>query len=138
MEHHKTNNWIKIFLLVTFFAFFFYGCYKDNQQELYDFVKNISNNPNSSSSCDTTNITFSGMINPIIQQNCIVCHGSSYAITGGGISLQTGTDVAGNRAKIAVVITSTSNPMPPGGNNPLSSCQIKQIQMWINYGAPLN
>ena len=111
------------------------GCYWDNEEELY---------PDGTTSCDTTNVTFSGTVFPIIQSNCISCHGGT--APSGNILLE---DYAGvsKQAKIAagqpgslygaVSHASGNSPMPQNGT-PLSDCEVKQIKAWIDAGTPDN
>ncbi len=129
---------IKSILLAFIILFIFTGCYKDNEQELYQFTSILDTTK--TSGCDTSNLTYAGKIEPIIQQNCIVCHGSSYQTMGGGFNLQTVTAIAAiakNNNRLYNAVTSTTNLMPKGGNK-LSDCQILQIQTWVNKGAPIN
>ncbi len=110
------------------------GCYYDNEEELYP-------NP---PECDTTNVTFSGTILPIIENNCKVCHGSGSQQ--GGILLEDYTSISA-AAKIpagqpgslygAVSHNPGNYPMPKGGLQ-LSDCNIKKIETWINAGTPNN
>ena len=99
-----------IFSLATIaiFSYFISGCYYDNEEALY---------PELSSSCDTTNITFSGTIVPILSSNCYSCHSDANATAfGGSIHLEAIADVRTNSAKILVSINQTgAKPMPPSG-----------------------
>src|SRR5690348_11891037 len=52
------------------------GCYYDVAEELY---------PSSEIFCDTTNVTYSGKVLPLIQNNCYTCH--SGASPSGNVSL---------------------------------------------------
>ena len=105
------------------------GCYYDNEEELYQYYyqQNI---------CDTVDVSFKNDIFPIVQGNCAVsgCHVSS---GGNGILLENYAQV---KAKVdngsfhnRVVV---KRDMPP--NQPLTDCQISQIDSWINQGAPDN
>ena len=111
------------------------SCYYDNSQELY---------PPGSGNCDTTNYTFSGAVFPIINDNCIVCHG--------------GSTPQGNVFLSDYPTISTAANIPPGqygslygaishnpGNSPmpknvtqLSDCKILIVKKWIDAGAPDN
>ncbi len=101
------------------------GCYYDNKTEMYGTAE-----------CDTANPTYTSTIQPMINQNCIGCHGSSSP--SGGVSLTT-------YAQVLVVATKgnlegTMNQsggyalMPPGGK--LSACKLNQMAKWIRNGAP--
>ena len=89
--------------------------------------------------CDTMNVTFSGTVNPILQQNCLACH--SNANPTAGISLE-GYDNVVNATTSPAFMGAIRHeegyaPMPQGGNK-LSDCKIAQIQKWIDDGTPNN
>jgi hypothetical protein len=114
--------------LLAVFMFFFVSCYYDNEEALY---------PSLSSSCDTTNVTYTGSIEPILSNNCYSCHSDANAAFGGNVHLQAATDVISNSAKIAVAIKRTgASPMPPAGR--LSSCAVSQFDIWVKKGTPNN
>lgn len=101
------------------------ACYYDNEEELY------GNEP-----CDTTNVTYSGTIEPIIQSSCATpgCH-----VTGGSANGYF-ESYANVKAKVdngsfenRVVV---QRDMPPGAQ--LNDCQILVIQQWLADGAPNN
>jgi hypothetical protein len=115
-------------LTLAIILLFFVSCYYDNEEALY---------PTLSNACDTTNVTFSGTIAPILSNNCYSCHSNSNATFGGGIHLQSIADVITNSSKIVVSIKQTgSKPMPPGGK--LNSCSITQFDIWVRNGMPNN
>ena len=113
---------------LTIFMFFFVSCYYDNEEALY---------PTLSNACDTTNVTYSGTIEPILNNNCYSCHSDANAAFGGNVHLQSATDVISNSSKIAVAIKRTGAfPMPPSGK--LNSCAISQFDIWLRKGTPNN
>lgn len=113
---------------LTLFMFFFVSCYYDNEEALY---------PNLNSSCDTTNVTYSGTIEPILNNNCYSCHSDANAASGGNVRLQSAANVISNSSKIAVAIKRTGSfPMPPAGR--LNSCAVSQFDIWVNKGTPNN
>lgn len=103
------------------------GCYYDNEEELYLFQDQLDQ-----TSCDALNVSFSNDIFPIIQGNCATstCH-----VTGGnGILLENYNNVKAfvdDSTLMDVVVTSQT--MPP--SQALSSCQMQQVESWINEGA---
>lgn len=118
---------VSLVTLATF-LFFFVSCYYDNEEALY---------PTLVSSCDTTNVTFSGTIAPMLSNNCYSCHSNTTAGAGGGVRLQAVADVISNAAKIDAAIKHTGLfPMPPSGK--LSSCSISQFDIWVKKGMPTN
>jgi hypothetical protein len=90
--------------------------------------------------CDTSNVTWSSTIVPILQTHCAIadCH-----VTGG--------DGTGNFTTYAGVMTQVTNgklanavqhlpgaiPMPPSGI-PIPQCDIEAMVAWINGGAEEN
>src|SRR4030042_5604138 len=60
------------------------SCYYDSEEYLYP---QIGNN------CDTTNITFSGSVTLILQENCFGCHSNSTSSFGNNIKLEDYADV---------------------------------------------
>lgn len=106
------------------FSFSFVSCYYDNMEALY---------PTLSNSCDTTHVTFSGTIVPILSNNCYSCHSNSNSAFGANIRLEGYTNVVTNSAKVIVSIKQTgAKPMPPNGK--LKDCSIIQFDIWIRNG----
>jgi len=103
------------------------GCYYDKADVI---------NPNAAYiTCDTTNVTYSGTIAPILSNNnCLGCHGSS-AIT--QLDTYSAVKSAATSGKLlpAVNWSNTGNyiPMPSGGSK-ISDCNINKIAAWINQG----
>jgi hypothetical protein len=115
---------IIIIATVSLFSLFFVSCYYDNEEALY---------PQLSNTCDTTNVTFSGTIVPVLSNNCYSCHSNNTSSFGGNIRLQSYADVVANSAKVIVAIKQTgAKPMPPNGK--LKACSISQFDIWIRNG----
>jgi hypothetical protein len=113
---------------LAIFLFFFVSCYYDNEEALYPAISNT---------CDTTNVTFSGTITPILSNSCYSCHSNANASFGGGIHLQAIADVITNSSKIVAAIKQTGPfPMPPNGK--IKSCSITQFDIWVRNGMPNN
>jgi hypothetical protein len=103
------------------------SCYYDNEEALY---------PVYNSSCDTTIVTFSGTIAPILNNNCLGCHSNAAAAgAGNNIRLENYADVAARKSNITGSIkhTGTYSPMPKNGGK-LKSCSINQWDIWIRNG----
>ncbi len=89
--------------------------------------------------CDTTNVTFTATVQPILSANCYSCH--STAVAQSGVVLDTYAGVqkqAGNGNLIGVITHATGYPAMPQGGAKLSSCNISKIKKWIADGAPNN
>lgn len=88
--------------------------------------------------CDTTNVSYAGFIQPLINANCAGCHGSINP--GAGIQLLNYSQVqnAVNSGRLFGAVAGLQGyvAMPQGGH--LDACSIDRIQAWINAGAPNN
>lgn len=91
-----------------------------------------------SNKCDTSNVTFSVNVWPIIESTCKGCHTGSFP--SGGVSLNNYNDVksiADNGVLRSVLERNgPRKPMPPSGA--LEDCALSQIKIWIKDGAPNN
>lgn len=98
------------------------GCYYDIEQELYP-----------STYCPTDNITWTGTIEPLIMGRCATsgCHVAGAQSP----DLSTYAGVSANTAAIRQT-TVVDKTMPFGSS--LSSCQIQQLSIWLDMGAPQN
>jgi hypothetical protein len=106
------------------FCFLFAACYYDNEEALY---------PAYSNSCDTTIVTFSGTIVPMLDNNCYSCHSNSTSSFGGNIRLEGIANVIANSGKIITSIRQTgAKPMPPNGK--IKACSIAQFDIWVKNG----
>ena len=89
--------------------------------------------------CDTTNVTYSKIITPVLQLYCVGCH--SGAAPSGGVTLATYNDVLiqVNNGKLMGSIQWLPGyfAMPKNGNK-LSNCQIAEFRIWVQAGAPNN
>jgi hypothetical protein len=119
-----------ILYMIFFFCLFaggFYSCYYDKEEQLYPSV----------APCDTTNITFTQKIVPILNANCASCHSNSAVLRGdgGGMKLQDYPDV---KAVVNQVYDAVNTGRMPKGGAKLDICSINAIRIWKNAGAPQN
>ena len=84
---------------------------------------------------DPATVTYNGHIKSIISNNCTSCHGST-PTNGAPMSLTTYSQVksAVETRGLITRINSTSNPMPPSPNSPLSNADKSLIQQWKDGG----
>jgi hypothetical protein len=90
--------------------------------------------------CDTTSVSFSSDIVPILTNNCYGCHSNLNAPSfGGGLRLEDHQDVASNSERIIGAVNHNEGflPMPKGGTK-LDPCPINLIEAWASAGAPDN
>ncbi len=121
---------IKIVLVFVLSAVFINGCYYDVEEELY---------PGQGTACDTIAVTYAQTIQPIIAQNCLMCH--SQALQLGGIVLEGHAALADRAAAGDLMGAINHEPgfsaMPQGAAK-LNDCTISKIGKWVNDGAPNN
>lgn len=108
----------------------------DKIELIFDWIDQGARNNSCSNNCDTTNVTFSGTILPLIQNNCLGCH--SGGTPGGQIDLSNHLNISvvalNGRLFGAVNHDPGFQPMPRGGSK-LQQCRIDQIRIWIQDGA---
>ncbi len=88
--------------------------------------------------CDTSSVTWSGSVQPLISNYCLNCHNSASA--GGGITLTSYSDVSNvaNSGKLTGALRGKPGyvKMPQGFD--LTECQIRTVEIWVSDGAPNN
>ena len=86
--------------------------------------------------CDTSSVTFSGQIWPMMESNCTGCHSAS--APGGGIVIADHADMvalAENGSLMGSIRWESGYARMPT-NQQLSECGINQLQKWIDDGFP--
>jgi mono/diheme cytochrome c family protein len=85
--------------------------------------------------CDSTNVTYAAVINPIIQSNCSGCHNANLASGGYNFSTHSGLAIPAQNGRLVGAVSHAPgyHPMPQGGK--LNNCQIAQIKRWVALGA---
>ena len=120
---------IRISIVFWALCFGFTSCYYDKDELI---------NP-TSGSCDTSQITFTQFVNPLITQQCVSCH--SVENPSGNVRLDGYTQIK-QQADNGKLLGSLSHEvgfsaMPKNGNK-LDNCQLLKMQRWIINGAPNN
>ncbi len=112
----------KAFAAKILLIFAILSCSNDNEEEYYGQAE-----------CDTLNVSFSQIIDPIVERNCKSCHFSG---NGTGVTLASYEDIKGaaeNGSLLGAIKHETGySPMPKGGK--LDDCTIQKIEAWINKG----
>lgn len=107
------------------------GCYYDNEEDLYP-------DPNV---CDTTDISYSAHIVPVLNGQCLSCHAQDiYSDLGGGINLDghANVNIAAQNNQLYPAIAHTGDFQMPKDGAKLPDCTIAQFKSWIDAGAPNN
>jgi hypothetical protein len=124
---------MRVGTIVLFLAILFTGCYYDSKEYLF---------PEINTTCDTSAVTYSGSVQPILGDHCNTCHSNSNAGNfGGNIRLENYADVViqADNGKLLGAISHQSGyfPMPQGAAK-LDDCTISIIRIWIQSGSPDN
>ena len=118
-------------LLLTgciYILFLLNSCVSNVEEELYP-----------PDTCDTTQVTYSGTIAPIIELNCFACHEGEQSLSGiplnGYGHLKAMVDAG--RVIGALRHLEGFSPMPQNASS-LPECELLKIEKWIDDGAPDN
>ena len=122
MKYFPSLNYI---LLVSFVVFGLSSCYNDKEDLLYG-----------NDDCNPVDVSFSKDIQPLINTTCNKSGCHVQGGTGNGIfdnydPIKAKVDNGSFRQRVLV-----QKDMPP--STPLSNCQLKYIESWLNAGAPNN
>lgn len=114
-----------VVLCIGGFTLYVSGCSKESADKLAG-----------ANSCDTTNVSFSKQIVPILEDNCYTCHQGNNPPSGIDLSDFTTLQahVKNGDLKSAVTHTGTVTPMPYGLPM-LPSCEVNTIAAWVDQGA---
>jgi hypothetical protein len=104
----------------------FTGCYYDDVETLYPQV----------AGCDTTNVTYSGTISPIMSTNCNSCHGGSAPTANVRTDTYDGLKIIADDERLWGTVNHESDYSPMPKDRPkLSDCDLSKIRIWIDGGA---
>ena len=124
------KHFVLFFTVLLVFLVGMNSCYYDNAEDLYP-----------GSSCDTTNISYSNDLRPLLDESCayVGCHaGNSPSAQLDLTDYQDVKRIADNGQLVNRISRPSGDPglMPPGGR--LGMCSIEQIEAWVASGAPQN
>ncbi len=107
----------------------FSNCYYDNRQDLFPEI----------TTCDTTNVSYSADLLPILEGQCLGCHNNSSQQ--GNVNLEGYDNVRAyaqnGRLYGSIAWLNGYAAMPPAGSQ-LPSCTIEMFKAWIDARAPNN
>jgi cytochrome c5 len=126
-----SNYFGKLFSLsLVVLIFSMSACYNDNEEALYP-VRPGSN------SCDTANMTFDSINQPIFQSNCATsgCHAGVFPAASLDLTTLDNVKQAVNQRHLLNHVRANGySLMPPSGS--LSECNINKLDAWIKRGMP--
>lgn len=89
--------------------------------------------------CDTTSVSFSQDLQPIVNTYCKGCHSGGSPSGGLDLSTYNGVKAVALNGKLYGAISwATGYQKMPQGGNKLDDCTIAKFNAWINAGAPQN
>ena len=100
---------------------------------IYNWIANGAKDEVCATLCDTVSpVTYNRVIASVINNNCKSCHSGSNPSGNVPIENYADTKVIADNGKLLQVIKRISTPMPP--SYPLTDCQIRQVELWIEQG----
>jgi hypothetical protein len=117
-------------LLVGSVLLYLAGCSKQSEDKL-----------RGNTTCDTTDVSYSLQVVPLLQNNCYECHGSGSTAGSGGIDLSSYTKLkvyADNGYLVGNVTHAPGYVGMPYGRPMLPSCEVNTIVAWVHQGTKNN
>jgi len=102
------------------------SCYYDNEEELYP----------QPIECDTSNVTYSSSIAPIMSNSCNDCHGGVAPAAGIETDTYEGLKIIADDGRLRGVVNHESGYSPMPKDRPkLNDCDLTKIGIWLDNGA---
>ena len=119
---------ISVSLVVSVLLLIVFSCAKENEQEL-----------GAGFTCETSNMTYTKSIQPILESFCYNCHGRGLSQNGINFDTYSGVKAVADNGKLVGAVSHASGfvAMPQSAPK-LSDCNIKKIKSWVDAGAPNN
>jgi len=125
----KLHTSLLPFLALLLFLFTGIACYYDVEEELYP----------ETNACDTTAVSYTADILPLIQSACYSCHNIPTSF--GSVTLEPYTALKEyvDNGQLSCTINHANGCSPMPTNAPkMPDCEISLIEKWIADGAPEN
>jgi hypothetical protein len=119
-------------VIVGSFVLYLSGCGKENAEQ-----------SGGGAGCDTTNVSYSRQILPIVEQNCYVCHQGPGASSGIDFSKYSALHGWAQSGFLVGDVTHAGDPGDPFTPMPyglpmLPECEVNIIVAWVHQGSPNN
>lgn len=89
--------------------------------------------------CDTSEVTFSATIVPLISEQCLQCHSGNAPLGGVHLGSYEGVKKVADSGRLYGALSwQPGYEAMPQGKDRLSPCILAEIRTWIDSGAPNN
>jgi len=89
--------------------------------------------------CDTSNVTYSGTIVPILSANCYSCHAGTTPVAPFRLDSHAAVAVQAGNGKLWGALSHSAGFVPMPKDAPkLSDCNLTKIKKWLDAGFPNN
>jgi hypothetical protein len=102
------------------------SCQNQNEEDLFGSI------------CDTTTVSWTQDIEPIIQSKCLHCHYDQSPITPFSLQGYQNVLIRVNTGQLEPAINHTGPVMMPKDGPKLPECELSKINKWIREGAANN
>jgi hypothetical protein len=119
---------MKKLLIISISLAFLSGCYYDDPDIL---------DPNRPV-CDTSIVTYSGSVRPILMGNCTGCHSGANAAYNIRLDTRASVMLVGNARLLGSINHSAGYVPMPKNAAKLIDCSIAKIRIWLANGSPDN
>jgi len=122
-------NILKITFYFVAIVLIISSCTYDNMETLYP----------QDPECDTVNISYAVDIQPIFNNNCVICHSGPTPPAGFSlVDYENAVVVAKSGRLLGTVKHQSGYLSMPQGANKLDDCSINKLESWINLSYPDN
>ena len=106
----------------------FISCENQNLEELFG-----------KSDCDTTNVSYSEYVGPLIENHCFTCHSDANLIAPFSLEGYDNVNIRVNTGQLFGALNHQQGYQNmPRGRPKLPACDLSKINSWIRDGAPNN
>lgn len=121
---------IKIYIpgILSILIIWFISCENQNEEDLFG-----------KSDCDTTNVSYSGYVEPLIENHCYTCHSNTNLIAPFSLEGYDNVKIRVTNGQLYGALNHQQGYQSmPRGRPKLPECDLSKINNWIREGAHNN
>jgi hypothetical protein len=88
--------------------------------------------------CDTQNVSYSGSVSQVLQNNCNGCHSGSTPSGGLNLTNYSTVSVVAANGKLTGSVNREVGYIAMPAADPLDNCSVRKINIWVDQGYPNN